>query len=214
MAGDREERERTVDSEDFAESLATDLTGAFERFVQAYQDRLYSFGLHLSGQPLDAEEIAQDTFVRAYRALERYPAERVRTLRLKPWLFQIALNVFRNRVRGKAVDLVPLEPSPDRSAIEPAAAEAERPDLLAERAEERALLEGMLLKLPERQRVAVVLRHVHRLTYDEIAVLLGQPVGTVKANVHRGIRMLRESMESLPGAAELAPGSGTRWSDG
>jgi RNA polymerase sigma-70 factor (ECF subfamily) len=203
-----------VHVEGIAESLAMDLPGTFEGFVRAYQDRLYSFGLHLCGQPLDAEEIAQDTFVRAYRALERYPAERIRVLKLRPWLFQIALNVFRNRVRGKALDLVSLEPAPDGQVFEPAAELRDGPVRLAERAEERRLLQKLLLGLPERQRVAVVLRHVQGLSYDEIARLLGQPAGTVKANVHRGVRALRASMEDMPEAAGMAPGRGVRWNDG
>jgi RNA polymerase sigma-70 factor, ECF subfamily len=199
-----------VHAEGLADALANDLAGTFEQLVQTYQDRLYSFGLHLSGRPWDAEEIAQDTFVRAYRALERYPTERIRTLRLKPWLLQIALNVFRNRVRGKVVEMVPYEPTPDGAIDEPAAPDGELPEQMAQRAEERELLHQLLLRLPERQRVAVVLRHVQGMTYDDIGVLLGQPVGTVKANVHRGVRLLRASLEESPGAAELAPGGGTR----
>ena len=163
---------------------------------------------------MDAEEIAQDTFVRAYRALERYPSERIRALNLRPWLFQIALNVFRNRVRGKSLDLVPLDPTPDGRVFEPTAALSDGPARAAERAEEREVLQKLLLALPERQRIAVALRHVQGLSYDEIARLLGQPIGTVKANVHRGIRSLRESLEKVPEAAGMAPSKGARWIDG
>ena len=191
--------------EELAEALAVDARGTFEQLVAVYQDRLYSFGLHLTGRPWDAEEVAQDTFVRAYRALERYPAERIRALNLKPWLLQIALNVFRNRVRGKLLNLVPLDVTADGKVDEPATAIHEWPDEIAERAEERALLQKLLLALPERYRVAVVLRHVQGLDYGEIASLLGQPVGTAKSNVHRGVRLLRESMEALPEAAGMAP---------
>ena len=61
-------------------ALAEDLEGSFERMVREYQDRLYSFAHRLAGNPEDAEEIAQDTFVRAYRAMKTYPAERIRAL--------------------------------------------------------------------------------------------------------------------------------------
>src|SRR5512141_774649 len=81
--------------------LARDLDGCFERMVREYQDRLYSFAHRLSGNPQDAEEIAQDAFVRAYRAMRAYPAERIRALQLKAWLYRITLNVARNRMRGK-----------------------------------------------------------------------------------------------------------------
>ena len=73
--------------------LARDLDGSFERLVLAYQDRLYAFALRFCGNREDAEEVAQDAFVRAYRALKTYPADRVRALALRAWLYRIALNV-------------------------------------------------------------------------------------------------------------------------
>src|SRR5688500_10655666 len=91
-------------------ALADDLDGHFEALVRAYGDRLYAFALRLTGSPPDAEEIAQDTFVRAYGALGGYEPARITDLALRPWLFRIALNVTRNRVRGKRPRLVPLGP--------------------------------------------------------------------------------------------------------
>src|SRR6266542_913157 len=91
-------------------ALARDLAGGFEAMVHAYQHRLYAFALGMSGEPADAEDIAQDTFVRAHTALRRYSSDRIRTLRLNAWLHQIALNVVRNRVRRRSLRLVPLEP--------------------------------------------------------------------------------------------------------
>jgi RNA polymerase sigma-70 factor (ECF subfamily) len=177
-----------------AEALAGDLDGSFERFVRAYQDRLYGYVLRLVGHRADAEEIAQDTFVRAYRALARYPAERVQTLALRPWLFQIALNLVRNRWRARPPETEPLE-GEDGELPSVEASESERPDLVAVRHETNRDLAALLLTLPERYRVAVVLRHVEGLGYGELAQVLGQPVGTVKSNVHRGTRLLRAALE-------------------
>src|SRR5450756_2931684 len=87
-------------------ALAEDLEGCFERLVREYQDRLYSLAHRLAGNPEDAEEIAQDAFVRAYRAMKTYPAERIRALSLKAWLYQITLNVARNRRRRKSQKFV------------------------------------------------------------------------------------------------------------
>ena len=189
--------------DDLTAALATDLDGSFERLVLAYQDRLYGFALRLTNSPRDAEEIAQDAFVRAYRALRRYPAERVRELALRSWLYQITLNVSRNHVRGRRLRLVPLGP-PDGGddQIEDRAA---GPESTLERVEQGAELGALVAALPERYRVAIVLRHVEGLGYAEVAALLGQPVGTVEANVHRGIRLLRQTLEER--AAETgAPG--------
>jgi RNA polymerase sigma factor (sigma-70 family) len=155
----------------------------FERMVHEHQHRVFALGLALTGNRHDAEEVAQDTFLRAYRALVTYPPDRIRELKQKPWLHRIALNVVRNRIRGVRPRLVELNGSePDHSPGPEAGAllRAEM-DELAER----------VAGLPARYRDAVVLRHVQELSYEEAADALGQPVGTVKSNVHRGLKLLR-----------------------
>ncbi len=165
--------------------LATDLATGFEALVRAYQDRLYAFALAMSGEPADAEEVAQDALLRAHGALRRYPADRILALRLSSWLHQIALNVFRNRVRRRALRLVPLDPA---AAVADSAPGPERQAL--SRAALRELA-NLVSGLPENQRSAVVLRCVQGMTYAEAAELLSQPEGTVKSNVHRGLQALR-----------------------
>jgi len=155
----------------------------FERMVAEHQDRVFALGLALTGNRHDAEEVAQDTFIRAYRALERYPAERVRDLKERAWLHRIAVNVFRNRVRGSRPRLVEL------NGGEPDLRSGPEEDVIR-RAEVDALA-ARVACLPAKYREAVVLRHVQELSYVEAAEVLGQPVGTVKANVHRGLRILR-----------------------
>ena len=155
----------------------------FERLVRDHQDRIFALGFALTGNRHDAEEVAQDTFLRAYRALCTYPEDRVRELKAKPWLHTIAVNVVRNRVRGVRPRLVELngsEPDTRTGPEEDAMRRAEIDELAAR-----------LSCLPPRYREAVVLRHVQELTYAEVAEALGQPVGTVKANVHRGLKLLR-----------------------
>src|SRR6185436_20520906 len=80
------------------DALAGDLDGSFEALVLAHQDRIYSIALRLLGDPRDAEEAAQDAFVRAYRALSGYDPARIRELRLRPWLATIVLNLCRSRL--------------------------------------------------------------------------------------------------------------------
>lgn len=171
-----------------AEALARDLDGAFESVVREYQDRLYSFALRLTGRPEDAEDVAQDSFVRAYRALQSYGAERVRSLALKAWLYRITLNVARNRFRGKKRLFVPLEnwdASDDPS---------DRPDARAERRRERADLATLVAGLPERYKSAIVLRYVEGLRVEEVAAVLKQPLGTTKSNLHRAVNALRDAI--------------------
>jgi RNA polymerase sigma-70 factor (ECF subfamily) len=208
-----------VNDESLTRALAADLDGAFECLVRAYQDRLYAFGLRLTGSPRDAEEIAQDALVRAYRALARYPAERIATLKLRAWLFQVTVNVARNRMRTPKPSEVPLDGPGDGPSTRPErrADEADTPEQVAERHEEQDRVAAVVAALPERYRAAVVLRHVQGLSYQEIAAVLGQPAGTVKSNVHRGVAYLRAALEAagvdvgaeaLPAGLEPGPGVG------
>src|SRR6202162_888028 len=111
-------------------ALAEDLEGCFEKLVREYQDRLYSFAHRLAGNSEDAEEITQDAFVRAYRAMKTYEAERIRALSLKAWLYQITLNVARNLRRRKNHKLVSIDArdGDGRAPFEPEGHPGARPD--------------------------------------------------------------------------------------
>lgn len=182
-----------TDDTSLAARLASDLDGHFEELVRTFQDRLYGFALRLTSSPPDAEESAQDTFVRAYRALQRYPNDRIQTLKLKPWLYQIAQNVVRNRVRGAQLTQVAMDEPVSNSLA--ADVRDEQPEAAAIGTESLEHLAGVLKNLPERYSTAVVLRHVQGLSYAEAAQVLGQPVGTTKSDVHRGLRLLRAALE-------------------
>ncbi|MGI9146624.1 MAG: RNA polymerase sigma factor [Chloroflexota bacterium] len=180
------------DEQNLAAQLAEDLDGHFEAFVRTYQDRMYAFALRLSGSRQDAEDAIQDAFVRAYRALERYPPERRRELHLRAWLYQIVLNVVRNRVRRQTPVLVPIDvPVEDTLA----GVAADEPEAVAIRGEVRGWLGAAIAGLPPRYGTALVLRHVQGLSYAEAAEILDQPIGTTKSDVHRGLRLLRRALE-------------------
>ncbi len=187
-----------------AARLAEDVDGSFAAAVSAHQDRLYTIALRLLGESRDAEEVAQDTLVRAYRAIAGYDRERIRGLRLRPWLAAIAVNLARNR-RRRADERRPpvrLESIVDSGAelagLDPRGAPHER----AARRETIQALAAALLRLPPGQRAAVVLRHVDGLSVGEVAAALDRPEGTVKANVSRGLARLRRNLADDP---DLAP---------
>lgn len=182
-----------MQDEQLIEALVANLDGSFERFVLAYQNRIYGFALRLCSNPADAEEIAQDSFVRAYMALAGYPAARVRALVLRPWLFQIALNVLRNRVRGRRPRITSLD-EPECSTLQQPGDGDGCPQSALDRSEQQAEIAAALARLPLRYRAAVVLRHVEGFAYADIARMLEQPAGTVKANVHRGVLLLRAAL--------------------
>lgn len=156
---------------------------AFERMVHENQDRVFALSLAMTGNRHDAEDVAQDTFLRAFKALAKYSPERIRDLKERAWLHRIAVNVVRNRVRGRRPTLVELNGSEPDAAIGPEDGAVQRLEVDA--------VAARLACLHPRYREAVVLRHVQDLSYAEAAEVLGLPVGTVKANVHRGLKLLR-----------------------
>ena len=189
-------------------ALAEDLEGSFERMVREYEDRLYSFAHRMAGNPQDAEEIAQDAFVRAYRALKTYPAERIRALSLKAWLYQITLNVARNRMRAKRHPVVSIDErdGDGHAAWEPEDPAENRPDSRFEQGRRRADIATLVAGLPERYRSALILRYMEGLRLEEVASVLKQPLGTVKSNVHRAVNALREALSAsrrFPTAKEV-----------
>lgn len=196
--------------DELTDRLATDLGGSIELLVCAYERRLYAFGLTLTRSPRDAEEVAQDTFVRAYRALATYSPERIAALHLRPWLFQIAVNVARNRLRRVQIPEVPLDgvSRTDGPVARLTAERSDEPEAQAMAREGDARVGRLVGELPTRYREAVVLRHVHGLGYGEIAAIVGQPVGTVKSNVHRGVALLRAELAAersvVPASAPVA----------
>jgi RNA polymerase sigma factor (sigma-70 family) len=175
--------------------LARDLDGAFEALVRDHERLVFGLALRVVGNPADAEEVAQDTFARAYDALAGYPPERVAAMALRPWLARIALNLARNRLRRRPPPTRALEDG-DGQPLALAAPAADEPAEVAERHHERDFWAELLARLPSGYREAVVLRHVEGLPYAEVAEVLGRPVGTVKTHVHRGVRRLRGELEA------------------
>ena len=169
--------------------LARDIDGVFPALVSAHQDGIYSGVRRLLPSAADAEDVAQETFVRAYRALKGYGAARIEQLAVRPWLWTIALNLCRNAARSRS----------RRPALVPLDRAGEQPDA---RLADEAALAGIpdpawrrrLEALPAAMRTAVVLRHVVDLPYAEVATAMARPVGTVKADVHRAIGRLRDML--------------------
>jgi RNA polymerase sigma-70 factor (ECF subfamily) len=179
-----------------ANGLARDLEAAFPILVANHQDRLYTIALRLLGDRRDAEEVAQDALVRAFRAMRGYPRERVAALRLRPWLASITVNLARNR-RRRLDDRQPpssLEPMVAGGFDLPADGQGS-PQTTADRRETKRELAAALLVLTPAVRAAIVLRHVDGLSVAEAAEALGKPEGTIKAQVHRGLRELRAALE-------------------
>ena len=195
-------------------ALATRLAGgldrAFPELVVAHQDRLYTIALRLLGDPRDAEEVAQDALVRAYRAMAGYDRDRIAELRLRPWLASITVNLARNRRRRTEDRHPPAQLEPLLSDGFELADEADPgPAGRVTRRESAAALAALLLELPPAPRAAIVLRHIDGLSVAETAVALGRPEGTIKAQVARGLERLRGLVaEREKGGVENRPAAG------
>ena len=180
-------------------ALADDLDGTFESVVLAHQDRLYTIALRVLGDPSDAEEAVQDALVRAYRALAAYDRTRIEELRLRGWLTTIVLNRCRTALGRRSArphgGTVSLDARLD-DGLEVAAPGEDVPARTVERRDAGEAWADRLLRLPLAYRTAIVVRHVDGLSYPEAAAALGRPEGTVKAQVHRGVAMLRSMLEA------------------
>jgi RNA polymerase sigma-70 factor (ECF subfamily) len=173
-----------------ADRAATDLDAAFPDVVAAHGTSVFTTALRVSRQPSDAEDLAAETFVRAYRALQGYSPARIRALRLRPWLVTITLNLWRNQLRttARAPGTVRLE-----DGDEPAASDGD-PERTALDRRGTAWVAACVACLPDHQRQAVVLRHVVGLPYAEVAEAMGCPVGTAKSHASRGVATLRRRL--------------------
>ena len=190
------------DGPDLRPALAANLDAAFPAFVAAEIGRLYSIGLRLTGQPADAEDLAQDALVRAYRALGTWDQPRIRELNVRPWLASIVVNLARNRARSRLSR--PATVSLIDELAHPQIRAHETPHGRLEQREDAQQWADRLLALPQRYRAPLVLRHVDGLSYEEISEALDRPIGTVKAQVHRGIALLRTALETERSAQEVA----------
>ena len=176
--------------DDLPARLATDLDGSFPDLVHTHQDLVFGVALRVVGDGASAQDVAQEAFVRAYRALKRYPRQRVTELRARPWLAQIALNLARNHIRARRLH-TDLDEAADRlPSVD------DGPVRIAERRDDRRMWARLLAGLPDRYRLAVAMRHVEGLSYEELAETLDRPVGSVKSDVHRGVALLRAAYDA------------------
>ena len=137
--------------------LASDLSGYFELLVLRYTSQLYAFALRWVGNPTDAEDIVQGAFERAYITLNDYPAPRIRTIKLRPWLYKVTLNVSRNYISRSKQHAVSLALVEDVDQLEQDEDWHHQPELVVESAERRRELEAMVALLAPCYRDAISL---------------------------------------------------------
>ena len=158
---------------------------------ETYHDRIYRYVLSLVRNPAEAEDLTQDTFLRAHRYGDslRHP-EVVRS-----WLYRIATHVCLDRLRRQRKPLISLDNEEAEDRVKPPVSEAPSPLDVSERKETSACVQRCVDFLPDKYRTVILLHEAHSLTTTEIADLLGVTVATVKIRLHRARRGLQQVME-------------------
>jgi RNA polymerase sigma-70 factor, ECF subfamily len=174
----------------------------FEAFVKAYQNMVYTTALRLLGRESDAEDIAQETFLRAYHRF----AELADSPSAGGWLKTVSRNLCLNhlsRYRARWSFFSEMASGDEGEEREPEWAAPECHDAQMDAADRRRVLESALHRLPESQRVPLVLFHFDGLPYEEIAARLGVSLAKIKTDIHRGRESLRKRLKQGAQGEEL-----------
>ena len=173
---------------------------AFNRLVDRYKNRLFNLVVRMIPTREEAEDIVQETFLRVYQHKNNFDPKYC----FSTWIYTIALNLAKNNLRRKKkvkfLELFDLEETSEEPAVEPG------------RVALGPWIEKEIEKLPEKYRVAFLLREMDRLPYEEIAEITGVPTGTVKSRVNRARTILAESLrpkkEKLYALSKRSPNFG------
>jgi len=190
-----------------SEVPASEVDAVFMTLFEEHRDRVYSTALRLTGRRHDAEDLVAEAFLRAYRSLSGFDHERLETLQPRAWLTAIVVNQWRNqrRTASRRPATVSSNAFPDADHVDVLPGVEHRVEVHAD----GDRLAAMLVGLPERQRIAVVLRYIGDLPVGEVAEVMGCPTGTVKSLISRGLARLRPG-EPGAGIREATDGGALR----
>jgi RNA polymerase sigma-70 factor (ECF subfamily) len=164
-------------------------TAAFGELVSRYQDRLFNSVLRLADNAEDARDVVQEAFLHAYQSLHTFKGDAL----FFTWLYRIAVNTAISMKRKKRVVLRIQPLAEGGNAVEPLdPSEMTRPGHAMEMAEEERRVHGALAKLSQEHRAVLVMKDMEGMKYEEMADILGVPVGTIRSRLHRARLELRD----------------------
>ena len=180
----------STDEELVALSMGGDLD-SFNQLVLRWERPIYALAYRVLGREEDARDVAQETFLRAFRALKGFKGQS----KFSSWLYRIALNLCRDWIRRER--RAPVSQVPEGMDISELAGAAVPSELIEDRVSRQQLgrvVGRVMAGLPEEQRTAIILKEYHGLTFQEIAELLDCPLSTVKTRLYQGLTVLRRQL--------------------
>ena len=206
----------STDEELVARSRGGDLD-SFNQLVLRWERPIYALAYRVIGREEDARDVAQETFLRAFRALGGFKGQ----AKFSSWLYRITLNLCRDWIRRER--RTPVAQAPEGVDLIELAGEVDATETvedLVSRKELGRAVARVMSSLPEEQRTAIILKEYHGLTFQEIADLLDCPLSTVKTRLYQGLSVLRKQLHDAgvestfergsPEAARPAPVRGSR----
>lgn len=158
---------------------------AFDELVERHRRQVYQVCYRFVNNHEDASDLAQDAFLRAYRALHTFKGNSA----FSTWLYRVAVNVCLNRVSEKRAATEPIDRREHQDV------RGEPPDRGVLRREQAAAVRAAIARLPQKQRATMILRMYHELPHEQIAAILGSSVGAVKANFFHALANLKKLLE-------------------
>ncbi|AIE58689.1 RNA polymerase sigma factor SigW [Bacillus methanolicus] len=169
---------------------------AFGEIVELYKDKVFQLCYRMLGNRHEAEDIAQEAFIRAYVNINSFNIN----LKFSTWLYRIATNLCIDRIRKKKPDYyldAEVLGSDGLTMYSQIAADTALPEEELQSLELQETIQKEISKLPEKYRTVIVLRYIEELSLNEISEILDLPLGTVKTRIHRGREALRQQLRYL-----------------
>ncbi|MFJ7512742.1 RNA polymerase sigma factor SigW [Peribacillus simplex] len=169
---------------------------AFGEIVEIYKDKVFQICFRMLGNRQEAEDLAQEAFVRAYVNIRSFNIQ----MKFSTWLYRIATNLCIDRLRKKKPDYyldTEVAGTEGLNMYSQIASDMAKPEEEVESLELQETIQVEIMKLPEKYRSVIVLKYIEELSLKEISEILDLPVGTVKTRIHRGREALRKQLRHL-----------------
>ncbi|MBM4765408.1 RNA polymerase sigma factor SigW [Bacillus sp. B15-48] len=169
---------------------------AFAEIVELYKDKVFQLCYRMLGNRHDAEDIAQEAFIRAYVNIQSFN----QTKKFSSWIYRIATNLCIDRIRKKKPDYFLDAEVPGTEGLtmySQVSSQQALPEDQLESMELQETVQREITKLPEKYRTVIVLKYMEELSLNEISEILDLPLGTVKTRIHRGREALRQQLRNV-----------------